>query len=98
MKGDGISGVAGDRNFAPTRTKPETSSPIRALPSARMLVMKSFRRRISAFAVAIMIVPLFPVTASAIGTFDDDDGVPGEVHIERLAELGAIEGCDPPAN
>jgi hypothetical protein len=63
-----------------------------------MLVMKTIRRRISALAVAIMVVPLFPVTASAMGTFDDDDGVPGEVHIERLAELGAIEGCDPPAN
>ena len=63
-----------------------------------MLAMRSLRRHISALAVAVMVVPLFPVAASAIGTFDDDDGVPGEVHIERLAELGAIHGCDPPAN
>lgn len=32
------------------------------------------------------------------GRFVDDDGVPGEMYIERLAELGAIQGCNPPEN
>lgn len=36
--------------------------------------------------------------AAASGSFVDDDGIPGEQHIERLAELGAIHGCDPPEN
>lgn len=35
---------------------------------------------------------------SVTGSFLDDDGVPGEVLIERLAELGAIQGCNPPHN
>ena len=35
---------------------------------------------------------------SASGSFVDDDGVPGELHIERLAALGAIHGCNPPEN
>ena len=32
------------------------------------------------------------------GSFVDDDGIPGERQIERLAEFGAIQGCNPPAN
>ena len=60
--------------------------------------MKMFRRLMAGFAGTLLIVPLLPLTAIAVGTFDDDDGVPGEVYIERLAELGAIEGCDPPSN
>lgn len=40
-----------------------------------------------------------PAAAEPVsGRFVDDDGVPGELHIERLAELGAIQGCNPPAN
>lgn len=53
------------------------------------------------FAVVLVLVLVAAVPAHAAevsGTFIDDDGVPGEVHIERLAELGAIQGCDPPEN
>lgn len=40
-----------------------------------------------------------PVMAAPIsGTFVDDDGLPGELYVERLAEIGAIDGCNPPSN
>ena len=40
-----------------------------------------------------------PSTAdSHSGSFVDDDGIPGERQIERLAEFGAIQGCNPPEN
>jgi beta-lactamase class A len=40
-----------------------------------------------------------PALAGGIsGRFVDDDGVPGERYLERLAEIGAIHGCNPPDN
>jgi beta-lactamase class A len=63
-----------------------------------MAWMRVFRRLVVGVAVSVLVVPLAPVAAVAVGTFEDDDGDPGEVYIERLAELGAIEGCDPPTN
>jgi beta-lactamase class A len=40
-----------------------------------------------------------PATAAEVpGRFVDDDGLPGELYLDRLAELGAIHGCNPPAN
>lgn len=62
------------------------------------VLVTSLRRAITLAVFTILLVPLVPVSAVALGTFDDDDGVPGERYIERLAELGAIEGCDPPEN
>lgn len=46
----------------------------------------------------IVLVPVPPASASVSGRFVDDDGVPGEIYLERLAELGVIHGCNPPAN
>lgn len=46
-------------------------------------------------------VPLSPPASAAdprSGRFVDDDGIPGERYVERLADLGAIQGCDPPQN
>jgi hypothetical protein len=57
-------------------------------------------RRLVCF-VAVLCIGGLAIQASAgttSGRFIDDDGVPGELHIERLAELGAIHGCDPPEN
>ena len=36
--------------------------------------------------------------AGVSGSFLDDNGYPGEQHIERLAGQGAIQGCNPPEN
>lgn len=56
-------------------------------------------RRLFVYVAAVLLaIPLMPMAALAEGRFVDDDGVPGERYIERLADLGAIEGCDPPAN
>jgi beta-lactamase class A len=50
-------------------------------------------------AVLIVCGLAMPANAESIsGRFIDDDGLPGELHIERLAELGAVHGCNPPAN
>ena len=51
-------------------------------------------------AVLVVVSIALPGTAEepVTGRFVDDDGVPGEVYIERLADLGAIQGCDPPEN
>jgi hypothetical protein len=50
----------------------------------------------------VLLAPVMPFPAEAAETvsdrFVDDDGVPGERYIERLAEFGAIQGCDPPEN
>lgn len=51
--------------------------------------------------VALSLIGAITVPAhaeSVSGRVVDDDGVPGELHIERLAELGAIHGCNPPDN
>lgn len=58
------------------------------------------RRRLTLIALVLVLSLLaIPVwAASPSGTFDDDDGVPGELHLERLAEIGAIQGCNPPEN
>lgn len=55
--------------------------------------------------LTILIAPLsiggigVPAHAESVsGRSVDDDGVPGELHIETLAELGAIRGCNPPNN
>jgi beta-lactamase class A len=55
-------------------------------------------RIVLALLVLILAVPGSPAVASASGRFVDDDGVPGELYLERLAELDVIHGCDPPAN
>jgi beta-lactamase class A len=50
-------------------------------------------------AVVVMLSLALPATATtASGRFIDDDGIPGEPYLERLAELGVIHGCDPPDN
>jgi hypothetical protein len=43
-------------------------------------------------------IPLAATAEEPSGTFVDDDGIPGERYIERLAEFGAVQGCDPPEN
>jgi beta-lactamase class A len=49
--------------------------------------------------VLVLIAGALPASAqSHSGAFVDDDGIPAELHIERLAELGAIQGCNPPDN
>jgi beta-lactamase class A len=58
-------------------------------------------RRQAILIAALMLVGGLTVPAhaeSVSGSFVDDDGVPGELHIERLAELGAVHGCNPPEN
>jgi hypothetical protein len=41
-----------------------------------------------------------PVSAASpvSGRFTDDDGHPGEIYLEWLAEQGVVQGCNPPAN
>lgn len=58
-------------------------------------------RRPAILLAALMMVGGLTVPAQAespSGSFVDDDGVPGELHIERLAEFGAVHGCNPPEN
>jgi hypothetical protein len=49
------------------------------------------------FFVGVLAIPL-DAASLASGRFTDDDGHPGEVYLEWLAALGAVQGCDPPAN
>lgn len=42
--------------------------------------------------------PPLAAVATGSGRFVDDDGIPGERYIERLADFGAIQGCNPPDN
>ena len=57
-------------------------------------------RRLAPLAAVVIVGGLaMPADAASVsGQFIDDDGVPGELHIERLAEIGAVHGCNPPAN
>lgn len=53
----------------------------------------------SGLVLTLLLAMSVPAAASSIsGRFLDDDGVPGEVYLERLAEIGAIHGCNPPEN
>ncbi|MGD2042356.1 MAG: serine hydrolase [Acidimicrobiia bacterium] len=61
----------------------------------------TYSARLLCLALVVAMIPwASPVSAGETGSgrFVDDDGVPGERYIERLAELGAIQGCDPPDN
>lgn len=59
-------------------------------------------RSVSALLVIVATVVSASVPALAVeqgqGRFNDDDGIPGEVYLERLAALKVIHGCNPPAN
>ena len=46
--------------------------------------------------VGTLATPLAAATPVS-GRFTDDDGHPGEVYLEWLATIGAVQGCDPPA-
>jgi hypothetical protein len=48
------------------------------------------------FVVGTLASPL-AVATPVSGRFTDDDGHPGEVYLEWLATIGAVQGCDPPA-
>lgn len=57
------------------------------------------RRLITLLATALLFALALPAGAAEVpGRFVDDDGVPGEPYLERLAELEVIHGCNPPAN
>lgn len=55
-------------------------------------------RLLTVLTVVAALIGMSSPAGAATGTFVDDDGIPGERHIERLAELGAIQGCNPPEN
>jgi hypothetical protein len=57
-------------------------------------------RSIPAVVVALMVMGVATPTPAhaASGRFVDDDGVPGEPHLEHLAALSVVHGCNPPAN
>ncbi|MGH8914847.1 MAG: serine hydrolase [Acidimicrobiia bacterium] len=61
--------------------------------------LRSFAILVSIAMALISITPDRAVAAdSTLGPFTDDNGHPGEPYLEWLAGLGAVEGCDPPAN
>lgn len=55
-------------------------------------------RRTAASVVALLAVALFATSASAAGSFDDDDGNIHESAIEAIAAAGITKGCNPPDN
>lgn len=57
------------------------------------------RRCIPLLVLLLVAVAAVPATATVpSGRFVDDDAIPGEVHLETLAEWGVIHGCNPPHN
>ncbi len=65
-------------------------TPVRLKPSLAVLIVAV----IGLVGIAIPADAATPVP----GRFVDDDGHPGEVYLEWLADLGVVEGCNPPAN
>jgi hypothetical protein len=53
---------------------------------------------VAASSILLAALPLPAGATAASGLFTDDDGHPGEVYLEWLAELGVVQGCNPPAN
>ena len=54
---------------------------------------------IIAAALVILVLSVPAIAEEPVsGRFVDDDGISGERYIERLADFGAIQGCDPPEN
>lgn len=49
-------------------------------------------------ALALVVLTVAPLRASALGTFTDDDGNPHEPAIEIIAAAGITRGCNPPVN
>ena len=48
--------------------------------------------------VAVLVLVVGAVVASAAGTFTDDDGNTHEGNIEAIAAVGITKGCNPPVN
>src|ERR687897_394909 len=56
------------------------------------------RRILAALTTLALAVSILPLAASAVGTFDDDDGNTHEADIEAIAALDITKGCNPPDN
>lgn len=55
-------------------------------------------RRLAHLVVALTLFASLATTASALGSFTDDDGNTHEANIEAIAAEGITRGCNPPAN